>query len=146
MINNNLKLIRENMELTQKELGYIFGVHPSTICGWETGKDIIPLSKLIKFSNLSNCSIDYILKLTRYNIEYTKIEKANKKLIASNLKNIRKNLNLTQQELSDICHISQTTYSNYEIGLYLISSTCIYTIAKKYNLSIDEIIGKKKKQ
>ena len=37
MIDNNLKFIREDMEMTQKELGYVFGVHESTVCGWETG-------------------------------------------------------------------------------------------------------------
>ena len=94
MIDNNLKFIREDMEMTQKELGYVFGVHESTVCGWETGKDVIPLPKLIKFSNLSNCSIDYILKITRYNTEYSKMEKANKKLVGANLKKIRKELKL----------------------------------------------------
>lgn len=143
MIDNNLKFIREDMEMTQKELGYVFGVHESTVCGWETGKDVIPLSKLIKFSNLSNCSIDYILKITRYNTEYSKMEKANKKLVGNNLKKIRKELNLTQKEIADVCCISQTTYSNYELGNYLINTLCIYTIAKKYNISIDKILGRK---
>ena len=142
MLDNNLKFIREDMEMTQKELGFVFGVHKSTVCGWETGKDIIPLPKLIKFSNLSNCSIDYILKLKRYNTEYPKLEKVNKKLIGSNLKKIRKELDLTQKEIADVCCISQTTYSNYELGIYLINTTCIYTIAKKYKLSIDEILGR----
>ena len=48
MIDNNLKYCREDLDLTQKELGLIFGVHETTISGWETGKDTIPLNKLIK--------------------------------------------------------------------------------------------------
>lgn len=143
MIDNNLKFIREDMEMTQKELGYVFGVHESTVCGWETGKDAIPLPKLIKFSNLSKCSIDYILKLTRQNKEYSILEKANKKLVGNNLKKIRTELKLTQKQIADVCCISQTTYSNYELGIYLINTLCIYTIAKKYNISIDKILGRK---
>lgn len=143
MIENNLKFIREDMEMTQKELGYVFGVHETTVSGWETGKDIIPLPKLIKFSNLSKHSIDYILKLKKYNTEYLEIKKADKILVGKNLKKIRKELKLTQQELADVCSISQTTYSNYELGNYLINTFCIYTIAKKYKLSIDKILGRK---
>ena len=143
MIENNLKFIREDMEMTQKELGYIFGVHVTTVSGWETGKDIIPLSKLIKFSNLSKHSIDYILKLKRYNKEYSELNKADKKLIGSNLKKIRKELKLTQEEIANVCGISQTTYSNYELGNNLIKTLSIYIIAKEFKLSIDEIIGKK---
>ena len=143
MIEKNLKFIREDMEMTQTELGYVFGVHETTVSGWETGKDIIPLPKLIKFSNLSKHSIDYILKLKKYNTEYLEIKKADKILVGKNLKKIRKELKLTQQELADICSISQTTYSNYELGNYLINTFCIYTIAKKYKLSIDKILGRK---
>ena len=143
MIENNLKFIREDMEMTQKELGYIFGVHETTVSGWETGKDIIPLSKLIKFSNLSKHSIDYILKLKRYNKEYSELNKADKKLIGSNLKKIRKELKLTQEEIANVCGISQTTYSNYELGNNLIKTLSIYIIAKEFKLSIDEIIGRK---
>jgi len=145
MIDNNLKFIREDMEMTQKELGYIFGVHESTVCGWEIGRDAIPLPKLIKFSNLSNCSIDYILKLTRHNTQYLKMEKANKKLVSNNLKKIRKELKLTQKDIADKCCISQTTYSNYELGNYLINTLCLYTICKTYKISADLLIGRKKK-
>lgn len=146
MIENNIKYIREDMEMTQKELGYIFGVHDTTVSGWETGKDIIPLQKLVKLSNLSNYSVDFILNLTRHNINYSKLEKANPKIVGANLKKIRKEHNLTQQDIADSCSISQTTYSNYELGLYLINTLCIYTIAKKYNVSIDKILGKNKEQ
>ena len=45
MIGNNLRYCREELEMTQKELGFVFGVHESTISGWETGKDTIPLRK-----------------------------------------------------------------------------------------------------
>ena len=48
MYENNLKYIREHMELTQKELGKVFNVAESTYSGWETGRDVIPLKHLYK--------------------------------------------------------------------------------------------------
>ena len=48
MIDNNLKYAREELEMTQEELGFVFGVSRKTISGWETGKDTIPIERLIK--------------------------------------------------------------------------------------------------
>lgn len=140
MLGNNLKWCREELEMTQKELGYVFGVHESTVSGWETGKDIIPLKKLIKFCNLYNYSLDFVVGLSRQNDKHINIDKVNKKVIGNNLKKLRTKLNLTQQKIANECMISQTTYSNYELGLYLINTLSLYTICKKHKLSMYEII------
>ena len=142
MIDNNLKYARENIEMTQKELGYVFGVHESTISGWETGKDTIPLTKLVRFCNLYNYSLDYIVGFERKNKEYDDKIKLDKKKIGLKLKTIRKKLNITQQQIADKCGISQTTYSNYELGVNLISTITLYTICKEYKISIDEFLRK----
>lgn len=144
MYDNNLKYIRENLEMTQKELGVVFGVDESTYRGWETGKDIIPLRHLIRFSNLYEVSIDYLLKLSATNTLYEKY-KINKEYVGSRLKEVRKKLNLTQSKIAQECMISQTTYSNYEKGYYLVSTITLYTICKKHNISIDNLLGRKKK-
>lgn len=140
MLGNNLKWCREELEMTQKELGYVFGVHESTVSGWETGKDIIPLKKLIKFCNLYNYSLDFVVGLSRQNDKHINIDKVDKKVIGNNLKKLRTKLNLTQQKIANECMISQTTYSNYELGLYLINTLSLYTICKKHKLSMYEII------
>lgn len=58
MYNNNLKYCREDLEMTQTELGYIFGVTKQTISDWENAKDTIPFIKLVKFSNLYGYSLN----------------------------------------------------------------------------------------
>ncbi len=142
MIDNNLKYCREELEMTQTELGYVFGVHKTTISGWETGKDIIPLKKLIKFCNMYNYSVDYVMGLSRRNTNYPKI-KIDTVKIGSNLKRIRKALKLTQSQLAEECSIYQTTYSNYETGLFLISTISLYTICKNHKISADYILNRK---
>lgn len=144
MINNNLKFCRESLEMTQKELGYVFGVAESTVSGWENNNDIMPLTKLVKFCDLYGFSLDYVAGLTRSNYSYSKINKLNRNKIGDNLKKIRTNLNLTQSKIAKECMISQTTYSNYELGIRLITTLSLYTLCKKHNLSMDEIIGKKR--
>lgn len=145
MLNNRIKECREELELTQEELGYIFGVKKATISNWENGYDIIPFKKLVKFCNMYNYSLDFVCGLTRSNKNYPKIEKLDKNKIGKKLKNLRNELRLSQQQIADECSISRATYCHYELGMNLISTLTIYTICKKYNLSIDEIIREKKK-
>lgn len=139
LINNNLKSCREELEITQEELGKVLGVSRKTVTGWENNYDSMPLTKLVKFSNLYKYSIDYILGLSNEN-NFQKIDKIDKKNIGKNLKILRTNLQMTQQQLSDECMISQTTYSNYETGQYLITTLTLYTICYKHNMSIYKII------
>lgn len=142
MFNNNLKEARENLEMTQKELGYVFGVHETTVSGWETGKDNIPLIKLVKFCNLYNYSLDFVVGFDRKNKKCDIHIKLDKKKIGNKLKIIRIKLNLTQQQIADECGISQTTYSNYELGINLINTLTLYTICKNHNISMDSILRK----
>lgn len=139
LINNNLKNCREELEITQEEVGKVLGVSRKTVTGWENNYDTMPLSKLVKFSNLYNYSLDYILGLSSKN-DYQKIDKLDKKKIGNNLKAIRNSLNLTQQQIADECMISQTTYSNYETGQYLITTLTLYTLCYNHKLSIYKII------
>lgn len=139
LINNNLKNCREELEITQEELGKALGVSRKTVTGWENNYDTMPLSKMVHFSNLYKYSLDYIAGLSSKN-EYIKIDKLDKKKIGNNLKLLRTKLNLTQQQIADECMISQTTYSNYETGQYLITTLTLYTICYNHNLSIYNII------
>lgn len=139
MYENNLKYIREYMEMTQKELGKVFNVTESTYSGWETGRDVIPLRHLYKFSLKYGYSMDYLLKLNSKNVKYDKLDSIDRKMVGDKLKRIRKDLNLTQQQIADECMISQTTYSNYELGNNLISTMSLYTICKNHNISMDSI-------
>ncbi len=142
MIGNNLKYCREELEMTQTELGNIFGVSNSTVRGWENAYDSIPLKKLVKFCNQFNYSIDFVLGLTRENQEHTNNIVINQVKIGKKLKSLRTKLGLTQQEIADECSISRSTYSHYEIGMSLITTLTLYTICKNHNLSIDEFLRK----
>ena len=133
MVDNNLKYAREELEMTQKELGYVFGVSQSTVAGWENAIDVIPFNKLIRFCSLYNYSLDFICGFTRKNIEYGSF-KTDKLKIGINLKLLREKLNLTQQQIADDCGFFKSTYSNYEVGRYLINTMTIYSICKTTNI------------
>ena len=141
MFDNNIRFCREELGLTQKELGYIFGVTDTAVRSWENSRDAMPLPKLIKFCNMYDLSMDFVCGLSRRNISYGKFE-TDKVKIGKRLKKLRISLNLTQQELSDECKIAQTTYSGYETGNSLINTSNLYYICKTYNVSMDFIVGR----
>ena len=140
MNNNNLKYVREELEMTQEELGLVFGVKGSTVAGWENNNDPIPLSKLVKYANNYNYSLDYLTGLSRSNEFKSQFDKLDKKKIGNKLREIRNKFKLSQQNIADECMISQSTYSGYESGNYLVTALVLYTICKNHKLSMDEII------
>lgn len=140
-----LRETRENLDLKQIDLTDLFGVTYSTISGWETGKDTIPLKQLIKYANKYNYSLDYLLGLTDKNIEYKDL-KINLNTLATNLRKKRKQYGKTQQQIADIINTSQSSYAHYENARYLMPLNFLYNLSKIYNdLSVDEILGRKKK-
>lgn len=140
-----LRETRENLDLKQIDLTDLFGVTYSTISGWETGKDSIPLKQLIKYANKYNYSLDYLLGLTDKNIEYKDL-KINLNTLATNLRKKRKQYGKTQQQIADIINTSQSSYAHYENARYLMPLNFLYNLSKIYNdLSIDEMLGRKKK-
>ena len=100
MIPQNLKRTREELELKRKDLAKFFKLSPSTISGWEIGKDTIPIRRLIKYANYFNLSLDYLFGITDINKEYKPIT-LDLKVIGKNLRNLRKNNTLTQQQIAD---------------------------------------------
>ena len=140
-----LRETRENLDLKQIDLTDLFGITYSTISGWKTGKDTIPLKQLIKYANKYNYSLDYLLGLTDKNIEYKDL-KINLNTLATNLKKKRKQYGKTQQQIADIINTSQSSYAHYENARYLMPLNFLYNLSKIYNdLSVDEILGRKKK-
>ncbi len=139
ILTNNIKYCREELEMTQEELGYVFGVKGTTVSGWENNNDTMPLPKMVKFANMYHYSLDYITGLSRKN-EYTPIKKLDKKEIGTKLKDIREKLGLTQKQIANECMITQQSYSLYENGKTLVTSLVLYTICYNHKLSIDNIL------
>ena len=96
MILANLKYSRELLDLKQKDVANSLNVNNSTFSGWETGKDTIPIRKLIDYANLYKFSLDYLFGLTHEN-NYIPI-KIDLETIANKLRKLRLHNNLTQLE------------------------------------------------
>ena len=146
MIIKNLRYTREDLGLKQKDLTTLFNVTYSTISGWETGKDTIPLKQLIKYANKYNFSLDYLFGLTDTNKSYLPLE-IDLDVISKNLKTIRKQNKKTQEQIAKVLNTSSGGYAHYENSRYLIPTSFIYSLALFYkDFSIDEILGRKERK
>lgn len=146
MLVRNLRESREELDLKQKDIATVLNVHFSTVSGWETGKDTIPIKRLIKYANLYNFSLDYLFRLTYRNIEYCQIT-INKKNVGNNLQTLRKNNKYTQKELAKKLNTTQSTISNWENGVNLISTTFICSLLTIYkDFSIDKLFNRERYQ
>ena len=126
------------MDLKQKDIAEMFGVHFATVSGWETGKDTIPLKRLITYANLYKISLDYlfgIMKQNNYQEIILDIEN-----LSENLFNLRNKNNMTQEAIGKKLNISTGTYCDYENGKELISTTTLYGLTTIYKpFSIDKL-------
>ena len=133
------------MDLKQKDIAEMFGVHFATVSGWETGKDTIPLERLMEYANRFNFSLDYLFGITKQNdTSYLPLE-IDLNVIAQNLRKIRKSHNLTQEDVAKKINTSQASYAHYENSVNLIPTTFLYNLTDIYKpFSIDKLLGRKK--
>ena len=61
------------------------------------------------------------------------------------IKDLREDHDLSQKEVAKILNISQVTYSYYEIGKRNIPLDLLIKLADYYNVTLDYIVGRFKK-
>lgn len=136
-----IKDLREDNDLTQKDIANYLKVYRSTYAKWEDGTNKIPLEKLDMLSLKYNVSLDYLLGLTNTKREYN-IRIFNKNIFLSRLKQERKKKKYSQNSIANILNITKATYSKYELGIITPSIDKIIILANLYKVSIDYLIGK----
>ena len=148
-ISNNLKEFLENKKvdkITATSIANYLGISKKTLSNYVNGDAYIPLNHLNKLSNLFDVSIDYLIGLTdkeNYK-DNIKIDSLDPISIGQRLKETRKNLKVSQEQVAHIIGVNKSSISRYEHGETLILTICLYTFCQKYNISSDYIIGKNK--
>jgi len=57
------------------------------------------------------------------------------------IRDLREDSDQKQQDIADVLHIRQSTYSQYESGKRAIPIEALITLALYYNVSVDYILG-----
>lgn len=64
-------------------------------------------------------------------------------MVYINIRNLRKKSRKSQAELAAFLHITQSTYSKYELGKIAIPIETYIQLADYYKVSIDYLVGRK---
>ena len=143
MVLKNFKASREDMDLKQKDVADFFDLHCSTVSGWETGKDTIPIERLIEYANEYSLSLDYLFGIISQNIKYYPVD-VDLEQLARNLTELRLKNNYTQVNVAKKLNTSQPAYSHYENARNIIPTSFLFGLTKIYKpFSIDELFGRK---
>lgn len=72
MYENRFRDLREDRDLTQKDLAQMLKVHQTTYSDYELGQLNVPISVLHKLADFYSVSIDYLLGRTNVKKPYPK--------------------------------------------------------------------------
>ncbi|MCX4255066.1 MAG: helix-turn-helix transcriptional regulator [Bacilli bacterium] len=146
-ISNNLKEFFYELKLqniTATEIAIKLNISKKTLSNYINGDRYLPLEHLNSLCNMFYVSADYILGLTdkKQYSNYKYIENLDKITIGKNLKNFRKEIKVSQDFLANEIDSNKASISKYENGINLILTFNLYLLAKKYNVSVDYLLGK----
>lgn len=141
IISENLKDIRIYLGYSRKEIADILKIARTTYSDYEINRRTIPLKKLNSLSNFYGKSIDYLLGLTSNEKIIIKNE-LDLKIISSRLKYFRQKEKIKVEDLSKSLNYATSTIYRYESKKLLVSTSFCYDLARKYNVSIDWLLGK----
>ena len=139
---NRLEDLRTNRDLKKNEIAKIIGVTPSIYCEWENDRLAIPTKRLYKLAEFFEINIDYMLRLDNKKRRIKKNTDLNRKSVANNLKELRKDINISMREEARILNTTSSVVSNFENNKTLILGTFLVELCKKTNYSIDWVLGR----
>ncbi len=132
--------IREDNDLTVKEISKIIGISSDNFYDYANGRSNFPLEKLNLFVDYFKVSFDYVCSLSNVKTFYNR--KIDLNVLKNRLYTVRKENRLSQNKVANTIGDSQSTYWNYEKGKSIIPLSKLYLLAKFYNVSIDYFVGK----
>ena len=126
----NIKNLREELELTQSEMAKLLGCTRSTYSLWELNINVIPIYYLNKIANTFNVDIDYLVGLSKVKLSKFKKNEIDNIVLGKNIKIARKSINYTQEQLAQKLNTTHSVISAYESGKTNVSTLFLIEIAK----------------
>lgn len=135
-IGTNIRKQREKLGLTQEELAKRLGYKSkSTINKIEMGINDISQSKIKAFAKALDTSIAYLMDWDNDTNNSCNTNDDTFPTINKRIKELRKTLNLTQQEFADKIGIARGNVAAYEVGKNLPSDAVITLICREWNVN-----------
>lgn len=134
--------LREEHEITQRQLGKLLGVDHSTYASWERGRDLFPLERLIILADFYHVSIDYITDQNFIRTYSDLQEGMDRKKMQQRIRKIRVDHQFTQVAIANTINTSHSTICAYEKGVVNPSLIYLYQLSQMFHVSIDYLLGR----
>ena len=128
--------LREYNNLKQSDIAKLLKIDRTTYLAIEKEYIDISTDNLCKLAKYYNVSTDYLLGNTNELKPHKLIRRSSK----NRLRQLRLQKKLTQKELGKKINMSQTGYSQYEVGTTDISNNMLLKLSDFYKVSIDYIL------
>jgi len=89
--------------------------------------------------------LDYVLNISNDKSSKITYKGLDLKILGENMKNIRLQNNLSQENVADILKVTQACIARYEKGIICISTANLYDFCKEFDVSLSFICGKTNK-
>lgn len=144
---DKLRALRDKHNMTAQELADKLGVTAPAISMWERNKREIDNSTLLRIATIFNVTTDYLLGAPAFKPTLSKHDeldiqkRLNTPEIGNRIKNLRKQYNMTQDELGYKITATKSMISLWENGKRKIDTTTLSKLAKIFNVSTDYLIN-----
>lgn len=138
----NLKLLRNEKELTQDDIAKYLGVSRTTYNNWEQGTVLLPLDIADKLSAYYKVRLSCILGIDN-NIEYKdKINKMNYDVLLKNINELKINNKNTYEEIGTYLKCTRASCQRYFNGIIKIPIDRLILLSELYDTDLDKMCGK----
>ena len=137
MIADKLRKLRTDNQLTQKEFAKIFGLSDARYNQYETGRRTPDIEMLASFAKYYGVSLDYITGFS----DLISSNTTTSKVFDKRLRQLRREYNMTQEDLGEKLGVGKTTISNYETGKSYPDNENILKLSKIFEVTTDYLLG-----
>ncbi|QDK70744.1 helix-turn-helix domain-containing protein [Lactococcus protaetiae] len=141
-----LKKLRNEKNLTQKQIAEDLGISQPNYQQWESGKRSPSGETLERLADYFQVSTDYLLGRTKekeiFRGKLPKLQMAEEAAFIERLKRLRKERNLRQVDIADKLGINQVAYGRIELGIVKPKVKHLRVLSEFYNISIDDLLGR----
>ena len=141
MYHNNLKRLRNEQELTQKEVAKTLNCNRNTYNNWEQGVVMIPLDIADILSCYYKVSLSCIYGIENDFSTKENIKSINYKTLLDNLMKLKKQNKHTYKIIAKALNCTESTAQRYFTGVIVPPSDRLVLLTKLYNVDLDSLCG-----
>lgn len=142
MYSNNLKLLRNERDLTQEYIANFLNIKRGTYSTWENGFIMIPIEKADKLSTFYKVKLSYVIGVDKDYKIYSNIKEMNYEQLLTKLSNLKKKNNNTFEDIASYLNCNRSTCQRYFNNVIKFPIDRLVLLSKFYEFDIDDALGK----